>query len=83
MPKAAKKPRGSKPQGRKSPKKSTSASKKEADVTVYVRGKNKPLPITRPGHLVTNAVAASTDGGDGKPVDEVRIKAGKPVRHPH
>ena len=23
-------------------------------VTVYVRGKNKPLPITRPGHYISN-----------------------------
>lgn len=25
----------------------------QAHVTVYVRGKNKPLPITRPGHYIT------------------------------
>src|SRR5271170_2787861 len=25
----------------------------QAHVTVYVRGKNKPLPITRPGHFIT------------------------------
>jgi len=47
---SAGKPRGSKPHGKKSPKKTASASKKKAGVTVCLRGKNKPLPITRPGH---------------------------------
>jgi hypothetical protein len=83
MPRAAEKPRGSKPQAKKSPKKTASASKEQTRVTVYVRGKNQPLRITRPGHLVADAVGASTDSSGGKPVDEVRIHAGKPVKHPH
>jgi kumamolisin len=44
----------------------------EAHVTVYVRGKNKPLPITRPGHFITNEEYANQYGASPQDFQAIR-----------
>src|SRR5271169_5951221 len=44
----------------------------QAHVTVYVRGKNKPLPITRPGHFITNEEYTATYGASAEDFAAIR-----------
>ena len=47
----------------------------QAHVTVYVRGKNKPPPISRPGHFITNEEYTATYGASTEDLAAIRAFA--------